>query len=436
LSEALKILKSTIGKLKQAESQLRSQPDMQEAGTSSQSQKRKREGKDPEVDEALLKWLTLVTGRGVSVSGPMLQTKAEELTKKLGHKDFEATEGLLTRWKTRHDVKFKRFHGEKASADKVEADKYISERPPGLLSQFSPEDIYNCDGTGLYFRATPDGSLCFREKKLAGSKKVMQRISVLLCVNMTGSDKRKPLVIGKSANPRCFKNINKGRLPVDYCANSKAWMTSLIFLDWLKRWDAELTQAGGKVLLFLDKCSAHPKEGFSLRNITLKFLPQNTTSLAQPLDTGIIENLKVKYRGKIVLFILEKIEDQALDKTSSAKDISKKINVLEAITFLADSWKEVTQTTIRNCFGHAGFKIATEEDESMETESSQVEEDELANRIQNHQGLQSLEEEIPCHADLESEDLDQVVLESIKNKEENESDNEDKPDPPVKLREA
>ena len=46
-------------------------------------------------------------------------------------------------------------------------------------------------------------------------------------------EKLKPLVIGKSKNPRCFKNVRIGNLPVHYMANKKAWMTSQIFCEWI-----------------------------------------------------------------------------------------------------------------------------------------------------------------------------------------------------------
>ena len=36
-------------------------------------------------------------------------------------------------------------------------------------------------------------------------KSSKERISVLVCVNMTGTNKKDLLVIGKSKNPRCFK---------------------------------------------------------------------------------------------------------------------------------------------------------------------------------------------------------------------------------------
>ncbi|GFV14931.1 uncharacterized protein TNCV_3642931 [Trichonephila clavipes] len=44
---------------------------------------------------------------------------------------------------------------------------------------------------------------------------------------MDGSEKITPLVIGKSAKPRCFKGINS--FPTKYRSNKKAWMTTELF---------------------------------------------------------------------------------------------------------------------------------------------------------------------------------------------------------------
>ncbi|GFX45202.1 tigger transposable element-derived protein 6 [Trichonephila clavipes] len=47
---------------------------------------------------------------------------------------------------------------------------------------------------------------------------------------MDGSEKITPLVIGKSAKPRCFKGINS--FPPKYRLNKKAWMTTELFNEW------------------------------------------------------------------------------------------------------------------------------------------------------------------------------------------------------------
>ncbi|GFV83149.1 uncharacterized protein TNCV_1898761 [Trichonephila clavipes] len=48
---------------------------------------------------------------------------------------------------------------------------------------------------------------------------------------MDGSKKITPLIIGKSAKPRCFKGINS--FPINYRSNKKAWMTTELFNEWL-----------------------------------------------------------------------------------------------------------------------------------------------------------------------------------------------------------
>jgi hypothetical protein len=47
----------------------------EEQGT---SRKRKRQGKDPEVEEAVNQRFSILTERGVRVSGPMLKSKSED----------------------------------------------------------------------------------------------------------------------------------------------------------------------------------------------------------------------------------------------------------------------------------------------------------------------------------------------------------------------
>jgi len=110
---------------------------------------------------------------------------------------------------------------------------------------------------------------------------------------MTG-EKLPLLVIGKSKNPRAFKNIS--RLPVEYVANKKAWMTGLIFEDWVRKLDRRFRIEKRRIALVLDNCPMHLHNISGLTNITLLFLPPNTTSRAQPMDAGIIRNLKVHYR--------------------------------------------------------------------------------------------------------------------------------------------
>jgi hypothetical protein len=92
---------------------------------------------------------------------------------------------------------------------------------------YSEEDIYNADRTGVYYNMTADSTFKFKGEKRVGRKMSKNCLTVLMCVNMSGTNKKRLFVTGKSQTPRCFKNLKK--LPVGYAANKKALMTSDIF---------------------------------------------------------------------------------------------------------------------------------------------------------------------------------------------------------------
>ena len=91
---------------------------------------------------------------------------------------------------------------------------------PDLLKRYKPSEIYNMDETGLFYRLQTSKTLHFKGSKCQVGKQSKERLTVALTANMDGSDKLKPLVIGKFANPRCFKHVNS--LPVIYKNNAKA----------------------------------------------------------------------------------------------------------------------------------------------------------------------------------------------------------------------
>jgi hypothetical protein len=106
---------------------------------------------------------------------------------------------------------------------------------------------------------------------------------------------RKPLVIGKAVKPRCFGKFIPKQLPVDYYANPRAWMTSAIYEEWLTKFDKEMARENRQLLKFADNAPCHKDIQRKLNNITLKYLPPNTTSVTQPLDGGIIQTMKLKF---------------------------------------------------------------------------------------------------------------------------------------------
>lgn len=65
----------------------------------------------------------------------------------------------------------------------------------------------------FFYELLPQKTLCEKTDRCKGGNKSKQRLIVLFCCNRAGTEKLKPLVIGRSAKPRCFKGVRS--LPGD-----------------------------------------------------------------------------------------------------------------------------------------------------------------------------------------------------------------------------
>ena len=96
----------------------------------------------------------------------MILQKAKDFATELGIQPYSPVVGWLGRWKKRIGIKFRKAHGEKSSASFEAAEEWMSRRMPVIIENFDPDQIYNADETGLFYRATPDGTLCFEKETL------------------------------------------------------------------------------------------------------------------------------------------------------------------------------------------------------------------------------------------------------------------------------
>lgn len=239
----------------------------------------------------------------------------------------------------------KKACGESAAVNQEECDNWIRDVLPTILAPYEADDIFNADETGLFFKCLPDKTLTFKNEKCYGGKLSKERVTLLLAANMSGSEKLKPVIIGKSAKPRCFAGVKC--LPLTYYSNKKAWMTSEIFEKWLLNLDKHFQLQNRRVLLLIDNCPAHPNIDHRLKAIKLIFFPPNTTSKLQPLDQGIIKSFKFHYKRRILQTVLDGFESNGT---------IPKIDLLDCIHTSAAVWRvDLTQETIQNCFRKAGF---------------------------------------------------------------------------------
>lgn len=308
--------------------------------------KRMRTTKHEDLDQALLKWFKEQRSSDTPLSGHIMLTKAQQLAE-LMNLDFECSSGWIDRFKKRHNIVFGKICGEAKEVNQSVPREWIATEWPKIIDEYGSENIFNGDETGLFYKLAPQNTLKFKGEKCIGGKLSKERITVFVCANMTGTEKRDLLVIGKSRNPRCFKSVK--RLPVKYRTNKKAWMTSAIFEEEIRNWDEELVKKRRKIALLVDNCTAHPKIK-ELKSIKLIFLPPNCTSVLQPMDQGVIKSLKAHYRKKLAVCILQ--EQDTLN--------FGKVTLLDACRFLQKAWIEVSESTIAHCFNHAGLSTNPE----------------------------------------------------------------------------
>ena len=219
------------------------------------------------------------------------------------------------------------------------------ERLGSIIPGYEMQDIWNMDETDCFYRALLDKSLSEKAKKSKGGKKLTERLTVAFFVSATG-ERRKPVVIGKYANARCLKNINKDDL---YSSQQKAWMTSDILHKLLSQLNISFKAQNRSILLFMDSAGCHPydlKGRYS--NIKLVFFPVNCTSKLKPLDLGIIQNFKVHYRKLLLRHVITLPTDH-----NCATDIAKTLEVLQAIRWMGTAWSKVENDTIIKCFAAA-----------------------------------------------------------------------------------
>ena len=224
----------------------------------------------------------------------------------------------------------------------------------------------------LFFKALLEKVLVEKGKQAKGGKKSKQRLTVAFFVNAAGERVDQPIVIWKSKLPRCFKKLKDPSRPVNvhYFSNPKSWMTSEVMEAVRARFNRKLILEDRKVILFLDNATCHPKSMIGqFSQIKTVFLPKNTTSRLQPLDAGIIQIFKVKYRKRLVKYVLARILEDA-----STAEIVKGLDVLVAIRWIQEAWKEVSNSTIKNCFEKCGIKgdngpMEVEKDDHLEFEA-------------------------------------------------------------------
>ena len=318
------------------------------------------------MERALLIWFEELSQKKVPLSGYLIQRKALQYYEKMRQlepstssqieKSFSASKGWLVGFLKRNSLHNVKITGEVASAN-TEGAKDFPEKLAIIIEDggYLPDQVFNADETGLFWKKMPDRTYIAKsEKKASGFKASKDRITLLLCSNASGDRILKPLVINRFLRPRALKGKDIQQLPVHWMANSKAWVTAAIFNDWFNNCfvpeiEKYMKQKGldFKALLVVDNAPGHMH--LEHPNVKVIFLPPNTTSLIQPLDQGIISTFKKYFIKQTFEFILDKLQNKSITLIEAWKQFS----IFDCINHIALSVTQIKPSTLNACWKNA-----------------------------------------------------------------------------------
>ena len=151
-------------------------------------------------------------------------------------KDFKASLGWVQKFVKRNGLGSYILKGEKGSNDYEAAVAFTAEFTKYLAKEefITVKNVLkimiNFDEGGIQYKSIPTRGLLDIKQEIKAKKPVKSRFTVCVGTSACGH-KFKPIIIGKSLNPRCFRNMRKEDLPCYYYRSDSAWMTQDIFHD-------------------------------------------------------------------------------------------------------------------------------------------------------------------------------------------------------------
>ncbi len=140
----------------------------------------------------------------------IVKAKSIASTLSISNSVFKASWQWLSRFRTRQGLQKMLLHGEGVEVDKNDLELLLAlEELYSIIAQYDPENVYNMDETGLFFRLLPRYSILMPNDDISSTrakKKAKDRVSLIVCANASGTHKIPCVMIGKSKEPACIKD--------------------------------------------------------------------------------------------------------------------------------------------------------------------------------------------------------------------------------------
>ncbi|XP_049883742.1 tigger transposable element-derived protein 3-like isoform X2 [Pectinophora gossypiella] len=311
------------------------------------------------LEPHVLEWYNTQKEKGIHLTGRMFQTVAEAMARDQGFVHFNAGNKWLEQFKKKHNIYLNKTRRDYSNMNQesVWKTKFFQEQWSGVRTQYTDDEIYTADEVGVYYNTSKS-----RVRKLGGKKFLhgdpCDRLSILLCSNMSGTDKRKLLVCG-TEDPLKHSCRHAVTLPVEYKRHNECHFTTGMFEDYVTKWNAELALVDKKALLILDRASIHSK--LDLSNLKLIFIPWKSANSLMPIKNGVYVRFREEYRN---LILFNKV-------TTILKGVDRNLTCLEALAMLDKAWNRTPPSTITKSFMETGYDVQNVDNVETETTNSE-----------------------------------------------------------------
>ncbi|XP_015431885.1 PREDICTED: jerky protein homolog-like [Dufourea novaeangliae] len=321
-----------------------------------------------ELDRRMLTWIAERRAHGDTLSDATILEKAAEIKKNTAsYSDYKLTKYWLMKFKKRNDVNTKQkvhikqeVHRKRSSVDRNEAKIFIENFKKLIEGEkIDVENIYNMDESRLLWKALPTQMLADIKEKHISDYKMQKRskkksircytnhkgrIRMILCANVSGTNKITPLVINKSKKPKPKTNA-----PIILKSQANGCMNQSLFLDWFQnqfkpnvRAFQAHKQIFGKVILLLNNCKEYEVPTDMKEDFEIMYVPLNTSLLLRPMYHKVTKKTKKGYRHKM--------RQRILRYDGGFNEFCKQYNIKDCIQMLAESWGEITAENIKSAW--------------------------------------------------------------------------------------
>lgn len=323
------------------------------------------------VRRILQEWVSQSIWNGIPVTSPILQDTAQSVWYRIPAEQREGNGCFSYKWITnflaKMDVNISNMDEETPKPPKV----WTFEERNTLKEYFRkvpPKDLFTLDETFLAYNLPLD----YAQYEASQMQRRIEVATVMLCCNLDGSEKLKPLVVGKYNSYKSFRNyfpeepqdpVSQSLLGekmarkfgISYHSNRKSWLTSNLFHDWLARWDKRLVADNRKIWIVLDDSCSHRIINLHLKNIELIYTSANSRFL--PFNWGVLDEFKTRYRIQQYQALID-LQNQLERKTHKKMLISfeqSQLTMSNAFKFIKKAWKSIPVETIRGNWKSAGI---------------------------------------------------------------------------------